>query len=276
MLRTLNHWGTDVAGLQEVQPDQRRAIARLSQGEYQMYPPAGSRGDNRVLWRTSTFTLLDTTSFSIPYFNGHQSPIPVVLLQQRSTGRNAWFASVHNPAETSRYHHQGVYRARAIAAERAFARRTASRAVPLFILGDLNAKSSAFCPMARGGLLHSASGGNIIGGLSPAGAAADRLDLRHPGARFTGYQVINCQPQTHQRPPDRDHSGPHGHAFVIASTRGRLHPLGSSRMARLARGSTLWHGSKALRRRASLPDAVGKAQGCVRTERQALQTALLR
>ena len=197
MLRTLNHWGTDVAGLQEVQPDQRRAIARLSQGEYQMYPAAGSRGDNRLLWRTSTFTLLDTTSFSIPYFNGHQSPIPVVLLQQRSTGRKAWFASVHNPAETSRYHHQGVYRARAIAAERAFARRTASRAVPVFILGDLNAKSSAFCSMAHGGLLHSASGGNIIGGCHPP--AQQQIDwiFGTAGARFTGYQVSELPQRAH-------------------------------------------------------------------------------
>lgn len=197
MLRTLNHWGTDVAGLQEVQPDQRYAIARLSQGEYQMYPPAGSRGDNRVLWRTSTFTLLDTTSFSIPYFNGHRSPIPVVLLQQRSTGHKAWFASVHNPAETSRYHHQGVYRGRAIAAERAFARRMATGAIPVFILGDFNAKSSAFCPLAHGGLLHSASGGNVGEGCHPP--AQQQIDwiFGTPETRFTGYHVDETPQRAH-------------------------------------------------------------------------------
>ena len=197
MLRTLNQWGTDVAGLQEVQPNQRHAIARLSQGEYQMYPAAGSRGDNRLLWRTSTFTLLDTTTFLIPYFNGHPSPIPVVLLQQRSTGRKAWFASVHNPAETGRYHHQGVYRARAIAAERAFARRTASSGVPLFVLGDLNAKSSAYCSMAHGGLLHSPSGGNIIGSCHPP--AHQQIDWIFGTAetRFTGYQVSRLPQRAH-------------------------------------------------------------------------------
>lgn len=197
MLRTLNHWGTDVAGLQEVQPDQRSAIAQLSQGEYQMYPAAGSRGDNRLLWRSSTFTLLNATSFSVPYFNGHPSHVPVVLLQQRSTGRKAWFASVHNPAETSRYHHQGVYRARAIAAERAYARRTASGAVPLFILGDLNAKSSAFCPMARGGLLHSASGGNIIGSCHPPPQQQIDWILGTAVARFTGYKVSELPQLAH-------------------------------------------------------------------------------
>lgn len=197
MLSTLSHWGTDVAALQEVQPDQRSAIARLSEGEYQMYPAAGSRGDNRLLWRTSTFTLLDTTSFSIPYFNGHPSQIPAVLLQQRSTGRKAWFASVHNPAETSRYHHQGGYRARAITAERAFARSTASRTVPVLILGDLNAKRSAFCPMARDGLLHSASGGDVIGGCHPP--ARQQIDwiFSTRGARFSGYKVSELPQHEH-------------------------------------------------------------------------------
>jgi len=61
----------------------------------------------------------------------------------------------------------------------------ARASVPLFILGDLNAKSSAFCSMARGGFLHSASGGNVTGDCHPlersesvtARSSSTRLDV---------------------------------------------------------------------------------------------------
>lgn len=191
MVKTLNRWGADVAGLQEVQPRQRRAIAAAVGNSYQMYPRAGSGGDNRVLWRTDTFTLVRATTLRIPYFNGHMTPMPAVLLRQKATGKTAWFVSIHNPADTRKYHRQGGYRARAIAAERRWAR-VAARQAPVFIVGDFNDRRGAFCSMTASNLFRSASGGRGAPRCQPpAGAGGKQIDwiFAAGGSSFSGYQV---------------------------------------------------------------------------------------
>ncbi len=196
MISVLNRWGTDVAALQEVQPSQRHAIEGASGGGYAMFPPPGTGGDNRVVWRTSTFAQVDGGTFTIPYFNGHKTPMPAVLLRQRSTGKAAWFLAVHNPAETGTYHHQGGYRVAAVAKERGVVRSLVGSGHPVFLLGDLNATGAAFCPLTAGNLLRSASGGT--GSPVCHQPAHPQIDwvfaAGHAG--FTGYRVDHTPEQT--------------------------------------------------------------------------------
>ncbi len=156
----------DVAGFQELQHEQARALLQVTNRAYALYPGPGARdSDNSIGWRTSKFELVRASSMSIPYFNGHHRSMPVVLLRERASGVQAWFANVHNPAETHTYHHQQRWRTQATYIESALANRIAPTGVPLFLTGDMNERAGYFCRLT---------------------AAAPSMEAAHPGSSSDG------------------------------------------------------------------------------------------
>lgn len=201
MVAALRRHRVEVAGLQEVQRSQRHAFTRAAGPQWSQYPRAGSGGDNRIVWRTGVFTLVGTRTFTIPYFNGHRTRMPVVLLEHRGTGQRVWVASIHNPAETGRYHHQGRFRARALARERdavGWLRRTGN---PVLLTGDFNQHGPAFCTMTRTQLSVSAYGARPGRGCRvPRHSGIDWI-FGAGGVRFSGYRS--------DWSPDRAHISDH-------------------------------------------------------------------
>jgi hypothetical protein len=180
----------DVAGFQELQHEQARALLEVTNRAYALYPGPGARdSDNSIGWRTSTFELVRATSMSIPYFNGHHRSMPVVLLRDRASGVQAWFANVHNPAETHTYHHQQRWRTQATYIESALANRIAPTGVPLFLTGDMNERADYFCRLtsAAPSMVAAHPGSSRDGGCQAGHPRAVDWIFGTRGVVFSGY-----------------------------------------------------------------------------------------
>ncbi|HEX5919039.1 MAG TPA: hypothetical protein VFY76_14360, partial [Nocardioides sp.] len=94
--------GIDVVGFQEFEQSQYGMFTARA-GEYSLYPGM-SLGNKSVrfniAWRNDMFRLVEAHTLPIPYAGGNRIAMPVVLLESISTGRRAWFANFHNPADT--------------------------------------------------------------------------------------------------------------------------------------------------------------------------------
>jgi endonuclease/exonuclease/phosphatase family protein len=186
----LSRHDVDVAGFQELQHEQARALLQVTNRAYALYPGPGARdSDNSIGWRTSKFELVRATSMSIPYFNGHHRSMPVVLLRDRASGVEAWFANVHNPAETHTYHHQQRWRTRATYIESALANRIAPTGVPLFLTGDMNERAEYFCRLtaAAPSMVAAHPGSNRDGGCQAGHPRAVDWIFGTRGVVFSGY-----------------------------------------------------------------------------------------
>ena len=64
-----------------------------------------------IAWRSSVFSLVDAHTLSVPYAGGSRIEMPVVLLESTTTGRRAWFANFHNPADTPHLGNNARWRA---------------------------------------------------------------------------------------------------------------------------------------------------------------------
>lgn len=127
----------DIAGLQEFQGDQQKAFRKLAPG----YGMAGE-GDNAIVWNKSRFQLVEKREFTIPYFEGHPRKMPVVLLQDKQSGKRMWVVNVHNPADTKAHPHNAANRARAINIEQNLLQQLQATGLPVIFLGDLNDRST--------------------------------------------------------------------------------------------------------------------------------------
>jgi hypothetical protein len=153
-INALNYRNVDVAGLQEFQKPQHKMFLSRAGGTFAAYPPNEKTDtENSIVWRKSTFQLVSGATFKVSYFNGSIRNMPYVLLRQRSTGLTAYFINVHNPANTYQYHNQEKWRAKAIQAERDLIVRLRSTGRPVFLTGDLNDRTAAFCPLTAGKLM---------------------------------------------------------------------------------------------------------------------------
>ena len=154
----LTKYGVDLVGFQELQGPQHRSFEARVGGAYAVWSPPGDT-ENSIAWRRDRFRLVRARSLSVPYFDGHHRRMPVVLLQDRMTGRQVWLGNFHNPAETGRYHHQNRFRNAAKHLEMGLAARLGRAGRPVLITGDMNERASYFCSMASSGLMHAAAGG---------------------------------------------------------------------------------------------------------------------
>ena len=181
----------DVVGFQELQSDQARELAQATGGAYSLYPGAGPGQDseNSIGWRSAQWQLVQATTESIPYFDGHHRRMPVVLLRHRATGIQAWFGNFHNPAETSRYHHQQRWRTEATRLEAAVANRLQATGVPLLITGDMNERAPYFCRLtgAAPSMTAARGGSNGAGGCRVGKPRAVDWILGSQGVAFSGY-----------------------------------------------------------------------------------------
>jgi exonuclease III len=171
VVRLLDRHSVDVVGFQEMQADQLGRFLDLEGGAYAAFPGVGNRsvdGENSVAWRTSTWELTESSTVSIPYFNGRARQMPVVKLRNKATGVSAWFANFHNPATNKRHRHQDRWRARAIAAEVVLANKLRRTGLPVFFTGDMNERAKVFCPMTGDAPMQAARGGTNRNGVCDA------------------------------------------------------------------------------------------------------------
>ena len=170
----------DIAGLQEFQGSQQRAFRRRVGGSFDLYSPPHTSSENTIIWRRSRFEAVQKASLSVPYFNGHRRPMPVLLLRHRPTGVEFWVADFHNPADTARYHHQGRWRAVATRLEGALANRLRGTGRRVIILGDMNEHRSYPHALTRSAGMHSAA---------PAGYRGIDWILGSPNVAFVRHTV---------------------------------------------------------------------------------------
>jgi len=148
----LDQHHVQVAGFQEMQAVQYTKFAQIAGSSWALYPGLTMLkrdSENSIGWRTDTFDLVWASTVKIPYFNGSLRSMPVVLLREKSTGMLAYFANVHNPADTSTYPNQGAYRAEATRMEIALQNLIAPTGIPRFLTGDMNERASYFCRVTR-------------------------------------------------------------------------------------------------------------------------------
>lgn len=166
----LDNAGATVAALQEFAPANRRAFFGAANGRWSE-ATTGVRSyeaDNALLWRADTWSLVRAETRSYPYFGGAERRMPRVLLKNKATGAQVWFASYHNPASCCG--HEGSAKYRSIAVNRQAADANALRAqggTPLVVSGDMNDRQAYFCKMSAAARMHSADGGTNDGGCRP-------------------------------------------------------------------------------------------------------------
>lgn len=158
----------DVVGTQEFQRPQRALFMQSARKTYAIYPfSADSDPDNSIMWRSKTFDFVDGGTFGVPYFRGNIRKMPWVLLRFKEGGRypamagkQAYFLNVHNPATIRQYHDSARWRAKAIAVEIKMVNKLAATGTPVFLTGDFNDKSKAFCPLTTKADMASPLGGS--------------------------------------------------------------------------------------------------------------------
>lgn len=184
--------GVDVVGFQEFEASQFSMFSARA-GEYSLYPGL-AMGDKSVrfniAWRASMFRMVDAHTLSIPYAGGSRIEMPVVLLESISTGRRAWFANFHNPADTPSLGNNGRWRAEAAAIE--IAHLTAlhqEEGLPVIVTGDFNEREEIFCRFTAGGVFSAAAGGSNSGGCLPPGGMQVDWIFGSTGVEFDGYAI---------------------------------------------------------------------------------------
>jgi hypothetical protein len=152
----------DVVGFQEMQAVQLTKFMAITNGSWAVYPGFELRGkdtENSIGWRTSKFELVDATTVTIPYFNGSERLMPVVLLRHKVTGLLSYVANFHNPADTATFRNQGKWRAEATRIEVALQNQLAATGIPRFMTGDMNERAPYFCRVTKEAPVKAARGG---------------------------------------------------------------------------------------------------------------------
>ena len=156
---------------------------------------------------------MEKHTIAIPYFGGHPRQMPYVLLRSQSTGVEAWFVNVHNPADTRQHRRQQAFRTRATQLEVALVNRLLTTGRPVFLTGDMNERAPYFCRLTAG----AAHGRRPRGqehrrALRPGTTPAVDWIFGSRGVEFTGYDedrsplvdITTDHPVvTAQRPPGR-------------------------------------------------------------------------
>lgn len=178
--------GVGVVALQEFEPIQVRQFRAAAGATWGLFVGADAEA---VAWRNDTFALVKGWTVPITYFHGHIRHMPVVLLQSKITGQVALYTSFHNPATLRTTGNQQHWRDVATAREVALAAQAVQVNIPIFVLGDMNEKASAFCKFTQTGVLIAAAGGSNQGGCHPPTFPGIDWIFATPGTPFTGFAV---------------------------------------------------------------------------------------
>lgn len=155
----------DVVGFQELQIDQRERFAELAADRYGMFPAepvllTRRNVQNSIVWNLAEWQLLEGHFVKIPYFDGIEWDMPVVLLQNLQTGQRVYFANFHNPATNRKHRNSTPYRREAERRQVALANALYATGLPVFFTGDMNEREKYFCTMAAGAPMKAANGGS--------------------------------------------------------------------------------------------------------------------
>lgn len=184
----LARYGVDVVGLQEFQKPQRASFLAAAGNTYGIYPTtASSDTENSIIWRNSTMEFVSGSTIDVPYFDGHIRKMPVVLLRHRASGREAYFINVHNPASGVGYGDETANRRKAIAVERAKVIELRATGAAVFLTGDMNDRSPAFCPLTAGKLMMAPNSIPSMACSMPAKDTGIDWVLAAGPARFSRY-----------------------------------------------------------------------------------------
>ena len=182
----------DVVGFQEFETSQYHMFTARA-GEYATYPGL-SEGDKSVrfniAWRSSMWNLVEAHTLPVPYAGGNRIGMPVVLLENVETGRRAWFANFHNPADTPSLGSNARWRA--IGSDLEVNHLTELHRLtghPVVVTGDFNERGEIFCKFTAGGVFIAAAGGSNTGScVPPPGMGVDWV-FGSDGVAFDGYAV---------------------------------------------------------------------------------------
>jgi endonuclease/exonuclease/phosphatase family metal-dependent hydrolase len=191
-IAALRNNGIDVVGFQEFEQSQYGMFSSRA-GEYSLYPgmALGNKSVRfNIAWRSDVFRMVEAHTLSIPYAGGSRIAMPVVLLESISTGRRAWFANFHNPADTPNLGNNARWRAEAAAIEVAHLTELhQAEGVPVIATGDYNERAEIFCRFTAGGIFTAAAGGSSAGGCAPPPSMQVDWVFGSTGVAFTGYSV---------------------------------------------------------------------------------------
>lgn len=180
-----NH--VQVAGLQELEPPQKRALERQAGRWWKVHSPQGDPRDS-IAWRRARFSLVWASSVRIPY-RKNVRPMPVVALRDKVTGKRTVFVSVHNVAGGGRIPttRRRISVARELAAVARIRRNTG---LPVVLLGDFNDRRKVFyCKLTDAGLVSSFGGLRGRRCAPPLASGVDWI-FRTRGIRFAGSQRL--------------------------------------------------------------------------------------
>jgi len=183
----LDRSGAEVAGLQELQRPQRRALVRLAGDRYAVYSPPGDT-DNSITWRRDRWAFVSADTVPIPYFHGNIRDMPIVRLRSLATKGDAIFVNVHNPADV--HGNAARFRAEAMRRQLAIMRALARYDVPAFLTGDFNAREGAFCSLTAGGTLSASAGGSHAGRCHPPRRSGIDWIFATRHSSFTGHAAV--------------------------------------------------------------------------------------
>ena len=182
----------DVVGFQEFEASQFSMFSARA-GEYALYPglALGTKSVRfNIAWRTSVWSFVDAHTLSIPYAGGSRIDMPVVLLESTATGRRAWFANFHNPADTPNLGNNGRWRAEAAGIEVSHLTELyQTDGYPVIATGDYNERAEIFCRFTAGGVFGAAAGGSSAGGCAPPSRMEVDWIFGSTGVAFTDYAV---------------------------------------------------------------------------------------
>ena len=190
----------DVVGFQEMQPPQYSKFAELAGSRFGIFPGntmTTAAMANSIAWRKDQWSVLQTETIQIPYFDGNLIRMPYVLLQNKQTGQQAWFFNTHNPADA--HGDAQKWRDKAVKKEIDLVNglRVQYPGIPVFVTGDMNDRDPFFCPMTGNTELRAANGGSSVpGGTVENGGCTlpepSRVDwvLGTSDMSFTGYTAL--------------------------------------------------------------------------------------
>ena len=193
-ISALRSHAIDVVGFQEFESTQYGMFTARA-GEYSLYPglalgPKSVRFN--IAWRSSAWQLVEAHTLSIPYAGGSRIDMPVVLLESTSTGRRAWFANFHNPADTPSLGNNARWRAEAAGIEIAHLTELHLQdGVPVVVTGDFNERAEIFCRFTAGGVFSAAAGGSTGAGCIPPSSMQVDWIFGSTGVSFDDYAVTD-------------------------------------------------------------------------------------
>jgi hypothetical protein len=197
-VRILRRNHPQVIGFQEMQKPQYRRFRELTGSEYGIYP--GNKLTiaamaNSIAWQKSRWQKVAVETVQIPYFHGHLIRMPYVLLQNRQTGREAWFFNSHNPANA--HGNAQRWRNKAVAIESALFNQLQVDypTTPIISTGDENDRDRYFCRMIAASTMRAANGGGLSDStcVRPDAMRVDWVMGSDPYVQFTGYTALHTK-----------------------------------------------------------------------------------